>query len=601
MKKTPILLAITTAITTQATLAATELPKVIVTANNSEQNLKTVTSPITIITAEEIQEKQAHSLIEVLRNVPGIVIKSSGGPGTVSSIFMRGQSNSGVLILIDGIELTNPLGTGGARLEMISVTDIQRIEIIKGPQSGIWGSGSAGVINIITKKTGKNTASLEVGSFDFKQLSASLGSKTEKANFRINISDLQTEGFSRVKAYRHSNDGYENDAFNQTDISFALELTPIKNHTLSTFVKQTYAYTEYDSATDPNAAGIFNKTDFTQTLRKIELKSLFTQAISTTFYAQDNQLTHYGSEALTTQTGGKLHVNYRSEDFLNIEIQNKQLQQLNSNKSYYNLSYSINNTNTFGNLTLTQAIRQDQFNKFEDKTSGKIGAKYHFNPKTYISTNYGTAYNAPTLFQITYGTTQNLKPETSTGYDFSLHALGITLTYFNQEIDKQISYGGTWPNDYYYNRTDKTTAEGIELSYLRTIDMIDTDLSLNYLTQTVKDQNGQWLSHRPEQTANIQLTYFGLNKTLIGMNTNYIGNKYDKDNKKGANIGNYIVIDIFANYELNQSLTLKAKVKNLFNEDYTDAVASYVGNTNTPQYIYNNGGTQIFIGIDGNF
>jgi len=596
MKKTPLILAMT-AVIAQPTFAATELPQVVVTANNSEQSLKTVTSPITIITAEEIKEKQAHSLIEILRGVPGIVIKSNGGPGTTSSIFMHGQGHNGVLVLVDGIEMTNPLGTGGTQVEMISVADIQRIEIIQGPQSGVWGSGAAGVINIITKKSGANTAGLEVGSFGFKQLTASLGAQTEKASFRVNLSDLKTDGFTRVKDYHHSNDGYENDSFNQTDVSFSMELKPTQGQTITTLVKQTYAHSEYDGTTDPNAT---SSTDFTNILRKIGLNSKLSQTVSSELYAQDHRLTHYGNEGLTTQTGGKLHLNYRSADFLNLEIQNKQFQQLNSTEGYYNTSYSANNTNTFGSLVLTEAIRQDQFNKFEDKTTGKVGAKYNLPQDGYISANYGTAYNAPTLSQVTYGTTQNLKPETSTGYDFTISKFGTTLTYFYQETQDAISF------DYvnyakYYNKSNKNKAEGIEVNYQRTIEAINTDLNFNYLTQTVKDENGQWLSHRPDQTANIQLSYFGLNKTLIGVDTSYVGNKYTKANKQGANIGNYFVTDIFASYELSRSVTVRAKVKNLFNEDYTDAVASYQIDGTTPKYVYNNGGTQLFVGVDGKF
>lgn len=597
MKKTQLLLAMAATFTLPAQ-AATNLPQIVVTANNAEQNIKTVTSPITVITAEEIKEKQAHSLLEVLRGVPGVVIKSSGGIGTTSTIFMRGQGNQGVLVLEDGVELTNPIGTGGARIEMISVADIERIEIIQGPQSGVWGSGAAGVINIITKRSGANQAGFEVGSYGFKQLTASLGAETKNGSFRFNLSDLKTDGFTRVKAYRHSNDGYENDPFNQTDASFLLRLTPVKNHTLTTLIKQTTAHSEYDGTTNPNAS---YSTDFTDTLRKLNLHSQLTQSLSSDLYAQDNQVTHYGNDGLTTQTGAKLQLTYRKNDFANFTAENKQLKKLNSTDGYYNTSFSLNNTNTLGQLILTEAVRQDQYNKFDDKTTGKVGAKYLFSSDSYLSANYGTAYNAPTLFQVNYGTTQNLNPETSEGYDLTIHAFGTTITYFNQTTDKQIAYGGTYPNDYYYNRTGKTKAEGIEVNYQRTLEAIDADLNLNYLTQTVKDENGQWLKYRPDQTVNLQLAYFGLAKTIIGIDTSYTGNKYSKDNKAGANIGNYFVTDIYANYELNHSVTLKAKVKNLFNEDYTDAVASYVTGTDTPKYVYNNGGTQLFVGIDGRF
>ena len=594
MKKTALILAL--AAVTAPVFAETELPQVVVTASNSEQSLKTVTSPMTIITEEEIKEKQAHSLVEVLRGVPGITIKGNGGLGSSSTIFMRGQGNQGTLVLIDGIEMTNPLGTGGARIEMIPVADIQRIEIIQGPQSGVWGSGAAGVINIITKKSGANTASAEFGSYGFKQLSTSFGAQTPKAGFRVNLNSLSTDGYSRIKAYHHSNDGYENDAFQQSDLSFSFHVKPVKNHQLSVFLKQTDAYTEYDYTTDPNKLAF---TDYTDTLRKISLNSQLSPKLSSELYAQDNQLTHYGNEGLTTQTGGKLHFSYNDSDFLNLEIQNKNLHQLYSSKSYDDTSYSANNTNRFGQFVITEAIRQDNFNRFKDATTGKVGAKYLLPQEGYISANYGTAYNAPTLYQATYNSTQNLKPESSTGYDLTLSKFGATITYFKQVTEDAII--SVYPYDKYFNADGRNTAEGIEFSYQRTLEPISTDLKLSYLTQTVTDKKGDWLALRPDKTANIELSYFGFNKATIGIDTSYVGDKYDKSGKKGANIGNYFVTDLFANYVLTRAVNLKAKVKNLFNEDYTDAVASYVSNTNTPKYVYNNGGTQIFVGIDGKF
>ncbi|GAB6034109.1 TonB-dependent receptor plug domain-containing protein [Galenea microaerophila] len=604
MKKTALILAL--AAVTAPVFAETELPQVVVTASNSEQSLKTVTSPTTIITEEEIKEKQAHSLVEVLRGVPGITIKSNGGPGTASTIFMRGQGNQGTLVLIDGIEMTNPLGTGGARIEMIPVADIQRIEIIQGPQSGVWGSGAAGVINIITKKSGANTASAEFGSYGFKQISTSFGAQTPKSGFRVNLSSLSTDGYSRIKAYHHSNDGYENDAFQQSDLSFSFHFKPVKNHQFSVFIKNTQAYSEYDSTyvtpptTPPNANGSYDKTDFTDTLRRIGLKSVINEHLSSELYAQDNQLTHYGNEGLTTQTGGRLHFSYNDSDFLNLEIQNKNLHQLYSSKSYNDTSYSANNTNRFGQFVITEAIRQDDFNRFKDATTGKVGAKYLLPQEGYISANYGTAYNAPTLYQATYKSTQNLKPESSTGYDLTLSKFGATITYFKQVTEDAITFDyNTY--DKYYNADGRNTAEGIEFSYQRTFEAISTDLKLSYLTQTVTNKEGDWLALRPDETANVQLSYFGFNKATIGIDTSYVGDKYDKSDKKGANIGNYFVTDLFANYALTRAVNLKAKVKNLFNEDYTDAVASYVGNSDTPKYVYNNGGTQIFVGIDGKF
>lgn len=167
LAKTPIALAIFSICSASFAADDQNLDSVVVTANNTPQNIGSVTSNVTVITAEDIANHQYQTLQDAMRQVPGLTTYSNGGLGTTTSLFMRGMGGKNILVLQNGMQLNDPTLTDGTtNFANIMLDDVERIEIIKGPQSGVWGANaSAGVINIITKKGGKRAnANLEFGS-----------------------------------------------------------------------------------------------------------------------------------------------------------------------------------------------------------------------------------------------------------------------------------------------------------------------------------------------------------------------------------------------------------------------------------------------------
>ena len=136
-------------------------------ATKSEQSIKDVTSNIKVITGVELEEKHVTNAVEALNLVSGISFTSNGGIGKAASVNVRGFDSKKVLVLIDGIRYNDHTGTSGARFEHLMVSDIEKIEIVKGAQSGVWGAdATAGVINIITKSVKKGlhgSVNLETG------------------------------------------------------------------------------------------------------------------------------------------------------------------------------------------------------------------------------------------------------------------------------------------------------------------------------------------------------------------------------------------------------------------------------------------------------
>ena len=588
----------------------TSLDQVVISANNIPQTLHSVTSNTVIITREEIEEKQYQTLSEALKTVPGLSINVSGGLGKTTSMFMRGDNNAHILLLQDGIDLTDAGGLGGALIENIQLTDIERIEIIKGSQSGVWGANAtAGVINLITKKAGKQASvNLEFGSNNTRKLSTSLGDSNEQGDFVVNFSTLNTEGFSAVRTANSSHENFEDDGYNQTDISLKLGINLAQNHRIETYIKNSSGNNDFDGSSwsapyyplpDDESA----TNSFTNSVKSFQY--LYSQnTVKARIFASDNQIereyptyysTYYGN---VRELGAQVGIDYRDKDNVSV-LSNRKIFDSSSN-DYTNLGVAITNTNHIGhNLILTESLRYDEFNKFDNVATGKIGIKNHFNRDFFVSSNYGTAYNAPLLFQLARPNPIDLVPEKTESFDLTFGTYGLEVTYFYNTTKDLIEYvPQPYPTPYFYKNAEKSViTDGIEASYRQSIDSINTDLGFNFTWLSARNDNGEPLKYRPEHTANLNLDYYGLANTHLGLETRYIGTQHSSDNNQGIQIGQYFVTDIKVNYRVNKNLSIYGKVINLMDDEYTEYVAFASGTE--ADYVYSNGGRQFFIGLRG--
>jgi vitamin B12 transporter len=582
---------------------ATQLDNIIVTANHTAMSQHSVTANTTVITADDIAENHYRTLDDALQSIPGIHFVRNGGLGTSTSIFIRGQKTGSTLVLVDGIEMTNPMGTGGAILSTLLLSNVERIEVLKGPQSGIWGSlASAGVINIITKQAKEGTqgsVNLEMGDNNYNKLAVSLSSAEKGGDFSVSFSELTTDGFSAVKEYNSYEQNYEDDAFNQTDFSLNMGININPAHRLEVLLKTAQSTINYDFTTNPDQIA---STNYESTIKRLQYVYAH-DSFNSTAYVSQNNIQQYSNDAIINSVGIKGGYQYATDQSLAFVLSNTQYENLINGDSYYNTGVGLTNTNHFNNkkLILTQSLRSDSFNQFDDKVTGKIGIKNFFQKEFFVSANLGTAYNAPTLFQLTYGLTSDLQPEETTGFDVTLGLYNVEVSYYQTRAKNFINYAGTWPNDYYENLKDITKFEGIEVAYNNYIEAANTQLNITYAQVSAKDSNNESLARRAEQTIGLNLLYDGFNNLTIGLNNRYIGNIFDKANRSGANIGDYYVTDLNINYSVNKNLTVYTNVLNLFDADYTQAVATYQADNVTPQNVYSNGGSQVFVGIQGKF
>ncbi|MGE3301401.1 MAG: TonB-dependent receptor plug domain-containing protein, partial [Arcobacter sp.] len=432
----------------------------VTSATKSEQSIKDVTSNVDVITKEEIEERHFTTITEALNTLAGVNVINNGGLGTSSSVKLRGFDTKRVLVLIDGIRVNDVTGSSGAPFEHLMISNIERIEVVKGAQSGIWGAdASAGVINIITssaKKGFHGSVNAEYGSYDTKKIQTELSYKESNYYVKGSISSLDTNGFTAQAPKGTKNDyleddgyenitanikfGYEFDDSNKIDLSHTLINARNEYDGCDNNKWKTSSYRCTDTAIEKaNNDSYYSKTQDTFSSINFNHVNNFNQidlyANRSVFDREYNNVQSYiggvndGKTLLNKsefdgtldEFGAKSTIPYLNDTSSLIVGGDYKLSEYKSdiNKEYNNKALFVTNSNKFfDNTIFTQSLRADYYNKFEDKTTGKIGLKHFITNDFNVSSNYGTAYNVPTLYNLysEYGN-ENINPEKTKSFD----------------------------------------------------------------------------------------------------------------------------------------------------------------------------------------
>ncbi len=573
-------------------IAQEELEDITVTtATKTSQKLSEVTSNINIITAQEIEERHYTTVTEALNSLPGISFRSNGGLGTTTSVNLRGMKSNRVLVLIDGIRQNDITGLNGAPFPHLLINDIERIEVIKGAQSGIWGAdASAGVINIITKSAKEGVsfnASQEFGSFSTSQANANLSYKTEKFYFKVNHNDLNSQSFTAYAPRGDDINQYEDDAYRNktTNLKAGFTINPTNkidiSHTIidangnydDAFNNNPNSTITKNSTKDSFSSINFNHIDSFNELNIYAKKSTFDRTSTSSFGISpfQGQVDEYGLSS---------RIAYASNHFLLVGGDYKKFEhQSGLNRDYNNKALFLTNHNqistSVGETILTESIRYDQYSDFDNKTTGKVGVKQSFNALNglNLSANYGTAYNIPTLYNL-YGNfvgNPNLTPESTKSYDITVAYKAFSATYFNSQIDNFIDYDFATFN--YNNLAGTSKIKGYELAYNSTLfDLLA--FNLGYTNLTTKNSAGEALARQPKESIKFGLDYYGVEQLHLGLYGEYVGERYDAANKQGTQTGKYTVANFVANYKVDKHLSFYGKVDNI-TDKYYQTVANY--------------------------
>ncbi len=609
MTQTKLSLLLAFLLSSQAHATNVQLEKLTVTTpTKSAQSLENITSNVDIITSDEIQLRGYKTISDALKAHSGISYNRTGGLGGATSIMVRGLNSKDVLVLIDGVRYNDPTSPSGGQFEHILMESIEKIEIVKGAQSGVWGAdASAGVINIITKKATKNGISASIyaesGSFNTQTYGLNTTYKQDKFDVALNLQKLSTDGFTAKVPEGKDSDHFENDSYenNSADIKLGYNIT--ENDRLDTFFNYIDAEGDYDGYNyDPTLAANdsfanssskekFYGMSYTNTEGKNRTKLYFNQsdfsrvsketptAYSDNIYKFDGSVRELGlNSALSYRENADLSLGVDCKKFSH----DNAISQENTNQGIF-----VTNSNKFKSLTagttiFSQALRYDKFDDFDNKITYKLGLKHtHENIKDFwTSFNYATAYNVPSLYQLySYIGNKDLNPEETKGFDVTANYKGFGVTYFQNEIDDLIEYVMTDFETYagsYFNVAGKSTLKGVELSYANTLEVANLAYNLNYTYLKTEDREGKELARRAKNSANISLDYYGIENTHLGALIQYVGerkkSKYDLN--PSIDYDSYTVVDLTANFDINDQLSVYGKIDNVLNEDY-QSVAGY--------------------------
>jgi vitamin B12 transporter len=576
---------------------------VVVTATKVESDTSETGSSVTVITADEIEKKGKQTLLEVLQDVPGLSIMQHGPYGGTASIYLRGTKPGHTLVMLDGIELNDTMKTDrSASISHLLVDNIERIEIVRGAQSTLYGSDAmGGVINIITKK-GEGKAALdalfEAGSHNTFTEKAGIRGSVKKMNYSLSASRTDTDGISKAAG------GTEDDGYENTTLSLRLGYELFKDANLDAVFRHVDAQYDFDDGAnqdDPNRVGWWD--NFTGKIGFDHvINPLWDHNITVAYTKTERE---YKDEADAVDTTEDNH-NWYNSDATKVEWQHNicpvEWAQITAGLEYEEekgsgdgnqpryvfdeetmdnkAGYLQGQFNFFERLFVTPGIRADDNENFGSQATYKISVSYLLSKtNTRFKANWGTGFKAPSLYQLysSYGD-PNLEPDEGVTFDIGFEQnlfdkkLFFGLTCFVNDFKNMVEWD---PGTSMYQNVDNAKMEGCEVEgSFKPLETLSFGVNYTY-TNTEDKDTGYELKRRPDNQAAFSINWAFHEKANVNLSARYVGERW-QDAANTERLDAYTTVDLFADYNLTDHFQLFGRVENLFDESY-EPVSGFAG------------------------
>jgi vitamin B12 transporter len=585
------------------------LARVIVSATRLPTPENEVASSVTLITAADIEAEQARTLPDILQQVPGLNIVQTGGIGGQASIFMRGTNSNHVKIYLDGIDVSDPSTPGDSfNLAHLQLADIDRIEVVRGPQSGLYGSDAiGGAISIVTKPGAGPTqlaGSLEGGSFGTFNQMASVSGSADGVNYVVNADHLRSTD-SRVTPLdllppgeKRNPDSYDNKSFSTklgAQLTSDLDVTAVARYIDTTLFLTGDNFNFFPSIPDAVRSREDTQQLFTRASAHLALfEGRFDQALGVG-YTRDRTSDSGPEVTPSLNRGDRVKVDWQG----NIKLATAEVLTAGAEHERDAIQASPISASTTTNAGFAQlqsgignrffntvSVRYDNNDRFGSKTTYRLAPEFIVpETGTTFKGSIGSGFKAPTLNQLfvdfpAFGffANPNLKPESSVGYDVGFEQallakkLNFGTTYFHNHIRDLINDNSTFTTDV---NVDRATTYGTEcfIAYTPSTELaLRADYTHTIARDDILDTE---LLRRPKNKASVNGTWqasaaLSLSATLI-----FIGPWLD-DNRSFTvppfTAGGYATTNIAATFALSPKLSVFARINNLFDRRYEDPV-----------------------------
>jgi vitamin B12 transporter len=599
----------------------TQLEDVIVTANKIEQKQNGTSKVITVITAAQIQQNAGRTIAQVLNEQAGLSLPGSlSNLGTVPSIYMRGAASGRTLILLDGAPVGDPsMISNEFDLNLVPLNQVERIEILKGAQSTLYGSDAiGGVINIITKSKGAPfvTGALSYGSYGTKQGNLQFNSSIKKLNYTIGFENQNADGFSSAKDITNKanfdKDGYQNNSFfvkakYQIDSLWDVQLSSRKTAYSSAI--------DYGGFMDDRDNEFKNATTMSGLVLKYK-KAKTNFQLQYQYTTQDRTYLNDSADRSyliyeNNQYAGTTHF---ADAFLSTPI-HKNVQWIvgtdfrygSYNQSYEALgqgwayAFSTNDTFQFQNALYTSVLindntkkwllelgaRYNNHNRFGNNQTFTLNPSYALTDQVRLVASVSTGFKAPSLYQLgnndQLSNNNQLKAETSFNTEFGLSFkkgdVFARAVYYNRTIKNGIDYNNI--NFQYFNFIQQKV-NGLEIEIQHPLNQ-QHHFSLNYTLMNGQETNQNritttdtitynYLLKRPRHSLNAQWNYIINSKWNASLTGRFISERKDVGGyaKPDVTLGYYTLLNANIQYKWNKRLVLFANGQNLLNDNFSE-------------------------------
>ncbi|HXA35119.1 MAG TPA: TonB-dependent receptor [Steroidobacteraceae bacterium] len=582
---------------------------VVVTATRIPTPEIEIASSISVVTAEEIAARQLQTLPDLLKQMPGLNAVQSGGPGGLTSVFMRGTNSNHTKVLVDGIDVSDPSSPGGNfDFGPFLLQDVQKVEILRGPQSGLYGSDAiGGVINIITKEgsgPAQVTIRAEAGSFDTFNQSAGVSGSIDRFRYAATIEhlhsgatpvtplDLLAPGERRI-------DDYDDNLTASTKLSFAVtdqfDLGLVARYTDShlRLTGENYANFPADFPDSAQSANDTRQYYTRATGHLISFGGALEQSLGLAYSSiksfetsPDNPESDFFGARVKVDWQGNVRVAADEKLVLGAEHQRDEMTVPISASTTIDSGYAELQS-SFGNTIFnTLSVRYDDNDRFGGKVTYRVAPAYVIQDTgTKLKASVGTGFKAPTLSQMFqnfpdffFFGNPNLKPESSLGFDAGFEqavagdAVRFGATYYRNNIKNLIVDNADFTS---LANIGRAVTDGVEsfVAYRATEAL---SLRLDYtFTQATDDIAHEELLRRPKHKASLNASWqatkrLSLDATVVSVSSWVDGNRDFSIERLTA--PGHTTVDFAASYDLTGNLTFYGRVNNLFDRHYEDPV-----------------------------